>query len=223
MQSKWPRLIVALDIEDRNKIDKAVKSLRLKVKKFKVGLIPFSKFGPDIIREIKKRKADVFLDLKLYDIPNTMKKAARIAAEFGVWAFTIHAKSGQSALSQLKSDLASFCRKKRLKRPLIIGVTELTSTSSSKKKILKLVKACVKAGLDGVVCSAKEAKFIRTRYKKLKIITPGIRPLGFRGDDQRRVTTAKQAFAEGADYIVVGRPIVEQKDYLEAARKVLSC
>jgi orotidine-5'-phosphate decarboxylase len=222
MKSKWSRLIVALDVEDKDKILKVVTSLSEKVGKFKIGLIAFSKFGPLAVALIRRRKLEVFLDLKFYDIPNTMKRAARIAARLGVWAFTVHAKSGQQALEELKKDLVLFCRKNRLRRPLIIGVTELTSTASSRLKVLRLAGLCHKAGLDGVVCSAREASLIKRKYKSLKVITPGIRPARSRGDDQKRITTASQAFNDGADYIVVGRPIIEQKDYLKAAGEVLS-
>ena len=222
MKSKWSKLIVALDVEDKKRIEKIVKRLSGKVKKFKIGLVPFSKFGPEAVVAVKRRKRDVFLDLKLYDIPNTMNRAARIAAQLGVWAFTVHARSGEKALGGLKRDLAVFCRKKSLRRPLVIGVTELTSKTSSRRKVLNLAGLCAKVGLDGVVCSAREASFIRKKYKNLRIITPGIRPPKSKADDQKRITTASQAFKNGADYIVVGRPIIEQKDHLKAAQEVIS-
>lgn len=222
MKSRWSRLIVALDVEDKEKILKVVNGLPDKVTTFKIGLIAFSKFGPLAVALIRRRKREVFLDLKLYDIPNTMKMASRIAARLGVWAFTVHAKNGRKALGELKKDLASFCSKKGLRRPLIIGVTELTSAASSKAQVLKLVGVCSKAGLDGVVCSAQEAGLVKRKYKNLTVITPGIRPASARGDDQKRVTTASRAFKDGADYIVVGRPIIEKKDYLKAAQEVLS-
>jgi orotidine-5'-phosphate decarboxylase len=223
MQTKWKRLIVALDLEDKDKILKVLEGLSSKVKKFKIGLIAFSKFGPLGVALIKRRGLEVFLDLKLYDIPNTMKKAGRIAAQIGVWAFTVHAKSGLKTLCEVKRDLVLYCSKKKLRRPLLIGVTELTSNPASKTKVLALAGICAKAGLDGVVCSAHEASLIRRKYRRLKIITPGIRPVRAKANDQKRVTTASQAFRSGADYIVVGRPIIDEKDYLKAAKEVLSC
>ncbi|MBN2120261.1 MAG: orotidine-5'-phosphate decarboxylase [Candidatus Omnitrophica bacterium] len=217
----WQRLIVALDCEDKIKIKRILAALCPKVKKFKIGLISYVRFGPSLIKMVKNSGADVFLDLKFFDIPNTMEKAAFSAAELGAWALTVHIKAGIDSLCRLKKALADFCRKKKLKRPLILGVSELTSESCSKDKVLRLAGLASKAKLDGIICSPKEAPFIKKKYKNLKIITPGIRSNQDLKQDQKRTSSAKEAL-KAADYIVVGRPIIGKRDCLKAAKEILS-
>jgi len=140
----------------------------------------------------------------------------------GCWAFTVHIKAGEEALRAVKKEVAKAARKGKLSRPLILGVTELTSKKSSGNKVLQLAGIAQRSGLDGVVASAREAGRIKKKYH-LKVVTPGIRPPGAGKADQKRVATAGFALAQGAVYIVVGRPIIEQKDYLKAAEAVLGC
>ncbi|MDD3296292.1 MAG: orotidine-5'-phosphate decarboxylase [Candidatus Omnitrophica bacterium] len=218
---KWKKLIVALDLEDKGKIYNAVRKLSPKGVKFKIGSIAFTKFGPALVKTIIGKGIDVFLDLKLYDIPNTMKEASKTYVQMGCWAFTVHIKSGPKALREVKKEITAAARKLKVRRPLVLGVTELTSEAADRKSVLSLARAAKACGLDGVIASAKEAALIK-RNCKLKVITPGIRaPEGARGD-QRRVATANFAFAQGADYVVVGRPIISQKDYLKAAKGILA-
>ncbi|MFA7677437.1 MAG: orotidine-5'-phosphate decarboxylase [Candidatus Omnitrophota bacterium] len=219
--TKWEKLIVALDLENKKKIQNAVNKLFRKGVKFKIGSIAFTKFGPSLVKEMVGKGVDVFLDLKLYDIPNTMKEASRSYVQMGCWAFTVHIKSGAKALREVKKEITATARKLKARRPLVLGVTELTSESADKKSVLSLARLAKACGLDGVIASAKEAALIK-RNCRLKVITPGIRAGGGQRGDQKRVATAGFAFAQGADYIVVGRPIINEKDYLKAARDILA-
>ncbi|MFA6281418.1 MAG: orotidine-5'-phosphate decarboxylase [Candidatus Omnitrophota bacterium] len=223
MKRDWEKLIVALDLNSEKEIVRAVKVLAPKKAKFKIGSIAFTKFGPALVKKFTRKNIDIFVDLKLYDIPNTMKETARVITEMNCWAFTVHIKSGLEALSAVRDEVKKVAQEKNIRRPLILGVTELTSAKASPEDVLKLVKVAFDAKLDGVIASPQEAKSIKAKFKKaLKVVTPGIRsPLDDKGD-QKRITTAKTAIASGADFIVVGRPIISKEDYLKAAEEVLS-
>ncbi|UCG34628.1 MAG: orotidine-5'-phosphate decarboxylase [Candidatus Omnitrophota bacterium] len=220
MPKPWNKLIVALDLTSQKKIKEVIKTLSPKVKKFKVGLIAYTRFGPKIINWAKEAGADVFLDFKLYDIPNTMIETAKTFIESGVWAFTVHLKAGQEALESLKGALTKEARLRKKRRPLIIGVTELTSQKASLNKVLQLAEVARKSKIDGVVCSVWEAKQIKEKFG-LCTITPGIRAKK-EGDDQKRIATVKDALKNRVDYFVVGRPIIKEKDYLKAANQILA-
>lgn len=219
----WDKLIVALDLEDKGKIQEVINSLSGKGVKVKIGSIAFTKFGPDFVREIVGQSIDVFLDLKLYDIPNTMRKTAGIIVELGCWAFTVHIKAGKEALAAVKKEVENRAAKLKRRKPLILGVTELTSEDADVRQVGKLVDIAADVGLDGVITSAREVSFIKKQNKdiSLKLVVPGIRQSGAEQGDQKRVFTAGFAFSHGADYIVVGRPIIKEEDYLLAARHIL--
>jgi orotidine-5'-phosphate decarboxylase len=218
----WDRLIVALDLDNHPEIEKAVKALAPKKVKFKVGSIAFTKFGPDLVKKFIKQKIDVFLDLKLYDIPHTMEETAAVITEMGCWAFTVHIRAGSQALGAVKERVERLAKADNLRKPLILGVTELTSSSVTRQEVLALAEKAYHAGIDGVIASAKEAAAIKQKFGgKLKVVTPGIRNPNDEAGDQKRVTTAEVAFRSGADYIVVGRPIISNKDYLAAAQAIL--
>ena len=127
MQRPWDRLIVALDVTSERRVKEIVKTLSPKVKKFKVGLIAYTRFGPKVIKWVKDWGADVFLDFKLFDIPNTMAEITKAFVELGVWAFTVHIKVGEDSLNFLKREIAKQAVSLDRKAPLMIGVTELTS------------------------------------------------------------------------------------------------
>lgn len=220
MSNHWEKLIVALDLEDKNEINNVVKTLSPKGVKFKIGSIAFTKFGPDFVREFIKQGIDIFLDLKLYDIPNTMKRTAAVIAEMGCWAFTVHIKAGAQALAAVGEEVIATAKRNKISKPLVLGVTELTSSQVPKSKVLDLVDVAVRVGMDGVIASPQEIRLIKKEHK-IKVVTPGIRSLDNDKGDQKRVATAKFAFSEGADFIVVGRPIINQKDYLAAATRIL--
>ena len=187
MAKPWNKLIVALDVTSQSKLERIVIKLSPKVKKFKIGLIAYTRFGPKIVKEVTKRGGQVFLDFKLFDIPNTMVETAKAFVDLGVWAFTVHLKAGEEALKYLKQEIKKEAKRKRKKAPLIIGVTELTSKKVSPEKVLKLAKVARSAKIDGVVCSVWEAKTIKQKFG-LKTITPGIRAKKG-ADDQKRVAT----------------------------------
>ncbi len=221
MKSKnvWNKLIVALDLESKRKIKRVVNNLYPRVKIFKIGLIGYTLCGPEIVSWIIKKGGKVFLDLKLYDIPHTISTAAKVMTRMGVWAFTVHIKAGKEALVSLKEDVAREAKEKKLTRPLIIGVTELTSQQARVSAVLRLAQVAYESGLDGVVCSVWEAEEIKKRFA-LKVFCPGIRK-GTVADDQKRVATVKEAQKKGVDYFIAGRPIVTARDYLTAAEELL--
>ncbi len=213
------KLIVALDVSSFKKAKKLVDRLSPCVNIFKVGSELFTCCGPQILRYITKKRKKIFLDLKFFDIPNTIEKACLAAARHNVFMLTLHASGGRE---MLKKAADAFGGNK--KRPLLIGVTVLTSmkTKNVTKDVIKLVGIAKKAGLDGVVSSPKETKQIKKTYgKKMVIVNPGVRPAWAKKDDQKRITTPKEAIQNGADFIVVGRPITKAKDPQKAAKNIL--
>lgn len=189
----------------------------------KVGLELFCAGGPAIVRSLHERGFEIFLDLKFNDIPNTVARACRVAAELDVWMLTVHTLGGVDMLRQAVAGLADHPR-----RPLLVGVTVLTSQDGPDlaklgfggdvaAQVERLAGLGRDAGLDGVVCSAHEAARIRDRYgSDLLRITPGVRPQGSGSDDQRRPTTPRAALDSGADYLVIGRPITRAEQPLDA-------
>ncbi|MCK5393074.1 MAG: orotidine-5'-phosphate decarboxylase, partial [Candidatus Omnitrophica bacterium] len=218
----WDKLIVALDLEDKSSIAEVVNSLYVQRVKFKIGSIAFTKYGPDFLKTFIDKGADVFLDLKLYDIPNTMKRTAAVIAEMGCWAFTVHLQAGKDALTEVKDEVFKTSERLGIRKPLILGVTVLTSQVSDCKSVMDLAKIGNEVKLDGVISSPQESAVIKEQYPNLKVITPGIRINSQGLGDQKRVTTARYALTEGkADFVVVGRPIIKEKDYFNAALRVL--
>ena len=221
MDNIWEKLIVALDLEKKIEIENVVDALAPKGVKFKIGSIAFTKFGPDFVRGFISQGIDIFLDLKLYDIPHTMAKTSSIITELGCWAFTVHISSGGEALGAVKGAVADTVRRLSKPAPLILGVSVLTSSEATQVQINNLVKRAGFVGLGGVIASAHDVKEIKKNFPKLKVVTPGIRNLLDKRGDQKRIATASVAFANGADYIVVGRPIIGKGDYLKAAEDIL--
>jgi orotidine-5'-phosphate decarboxylase len=224
--SRKPKIILALDV---NNVKQALRFVRLvypAIKIFKVGLQLYTACGPKIIQDIRKTGAEVFLDLKFNDIPNTMAAAAQEALKYKVAMFTVHTLSGPTALKEV----ANVCRGSKTK---VLGVTILTSICPHFLKDLKikrtlseealyLAKMAKRCGLDGVVSSPEEAKIIRKNLgKNFLIVTPGIRPKRAGVDDQKRCATPQEAVKAGADFIVIGRPILEAKDPLSATQEIL--
>ena len=225
------RLIFALDVPSLKEVKKWVRLLKGYVGVFKVGKELFTACGPKVIDIIHQSGGKVFLDLKFHDIPNTAAKAGAVAARLGVKMFNVHTLGGLDMMEAVREAVDKTC--KRGRRPIILGVTILTSMNEKamkevgiqgpvKKRVLYLAGLAKKAGFDGVVASPLEAKDIKKRFgKDFIIVTPGIRMPDSKPDDQNRTMTPKQAIAAGADYIVVGRPIREAKDPVEAANKIL--
>jgi orotidine-5'-phosphate decarboxylase len=221
-----PKLILALDVDSYRQALRWVNLLYPKVKIFKLGPQLYTACGPKIIQDIRKIGAEVFLDLKFNDIPRTMAKAAQQAMRHKVALFTVHTLSGPAALKEV----ANICQGSNTK---VLGVTLLTSICpyflkdlgirrSLSSEVLYLAGMAKRCGLDGVVCSVQEARIIRKHLgKNFIILTPGIRPAGTAKNDQKRTGTASEAIAAGANFIVVGRPIIQAKDPLSVVKEIL--
>jgi len=223
------RLILALDVPEHDYALEIVDKYSEYVNIFKVGLELFTSCGPKIVEDIKERGKKVFLDLKFHDIPNTVSKAALAATRLGVYMFNLHASGGLEMMKRCKDSVVEVCLKENIDRPKILAVTVLTSLS---REILKdelgiqyglrthvrhLSALALKAGLDGVVASAREVEIIRNHCGKgFLIVTPGIRPSWTPPDDQKRTMTPKDAIREGSDYLVIGRAVLQQPDPLKA-------
>lgn len=216
------KIILALDVDTLTKARYFVNRLYPKVKIFKVGPHLFTAFGPRVIDIIHKKKASVFLDLKFHDIPNTVSNAVRQAVKLRVKMLTLHISGGEEMLKTAVKSVSEEAKRLKVKRPLLIGVTVLTSQKSSPQAILKLAKLGLDCGLDGVVCSVREAAFLRGRIKKkFLIITPGIRADDAVCDDQKRTATVSEAIRAGSDFLVVGRPVLKAKDPLKAVKELI--
>jgi orotidine-5'-phosphate decarboxylase len=216
-----PALILALDIPTFKKAKEIVIKMYPLVRIFKVGPILFTGSGPAIIDFINKKGGEVFLDLKFHDIPNTVAEAARQVTRLGVKMFTLHISGGREMLQKACLAVNEESKKLRISRPLLIGITVLTSQKVAGRQVLDLAIEGISGGLDGVVCSVKEAKMLREKIKKdFLIVTPGIRPAETASGDQVRVATPEDAVKAGSDYLVVGRPILEASDPLKAAETI---
>ncbi len=226
------RLIVALDVDTFGRAKSLVDVLSPEVDIFKVGIAPFTDFGHEIMEELSKRGKKIFLDLKFHDIPNTVRNAAQAAAKKGVFMMNFHCLGGKKMLEAAVRGCDEACAAGN-KRPILLGVTVLTSMGESDleeigvagpvdKRVMALAGLAKASGLDGVVASAREARMIKEKEGRgFLVVTPGVRPHWADEGDQKRVLTPKQAITEGADYIVVGRPIIGADDPLAAARKII--
>ncbi|OGX43416.1 MAG: orotidine 5'-phosphate decarboxylase [Omnitrophica WOR_2 bacterium RIFCSPLOWO2_12_FULL_51_24] len=222
------KLIVALDMKTLDEAKEAVKKLSPVVKVFKVGIGLFTLYGLDAVKLVHDGGAKVFLDLKFHDIPNTVAHAVRSAAKLGVFMVNIHTLGGSEMMMR-----AAEAVRESDNKPKLLGVTVITSMDQSsigevgidkkiEDEVVSLARLGKDSGLDGVVASPNEVSLIRKNLgKDFMIVTPGIRPAGAKRDDQKRIMTPADAIRSGADYIVVGRPIIETKDPLEAARKII--
>lgn len=216
-------IILALDVATPEKAKRFVSGLYPKIKTFKVGLQLFTLCGPEIIKFIIGKRAEVFLDLKFFDIPNTVANAVRQAVRLKVRMLTLHISGGEQMLKAAVDAAKKEAALAGVKKPLLIGVTVLTSQEARPEAILKMAKLGLASGLDGVVCSAREAAYLRKKIKnKFYIITPGIRPAEAKADDQKRVASAGAAIKAGSNFLVIGRPILEAANPLQAAGDILS-
>lgn len=209
-------IVVALDFPNMKQALSMADQLDPSLCRVKVGKELYTATGPAILEELHKRNYEVFLDLKFHDIPNTCAKAVGVAADLGVWMVNVHASGGQRMMEAARNEL-----EKKSHKPLLIGVTVLTSMEQSDlagvgldvepmKQVERLAKLTQSSGLDGVVCSAREVALIRDVCgPDFLTVTPGIRPEGSEIGDQKRVMTPKQAVETGVDYMVIGRPIAQ--------------
>ena len=228
------RLIVALDVESVADAERLVDRLQGLVTRFKIGSQLFTAAGPGAVEAIQKRGAEVFLDLKFHDIPNTVAGAAREATRMGVLMFNVHASGGRAMMAAAAEGAANAAREMGRRRPIVLAVTVLTSldratvgrelrvADSVEGHVLHLADLAAAAGLDGCVASPQEIGALRlSRGASWVIVTPGVRPAGSAPGDQSRIATPGAAMSAGAHYLVVGRPITAAPDPARAAEAVL--
>lgn len=225
-----PRIIVALDFPSEQPALALADQLNPAMCRLKVGKELFTCSGPALVRSLQDRGFEVFLDLKFHDIPNTTSAAVAAAADLGVWMVNVHASGGEKMMVACRERLETFGQD----RPLLIAVTVLTSmsqedlfgigiTATPEQQVSRLATLTRNCGLDGVVCSAQEATFLkREQGSDFKLITPGIRPLTADKGDQQRIMTPSDAIKAGSDYLVIGRPITQAPDPLAALEAIHS-
>ncbi len=227
MQENEARVIVALDFPDRTKAEALVDRLDPSLCRLKVGKEMFTRYGPPLVEELRKRGFEIFLDLKFHDIPNTVAAACDAAADLEVWMMNLHASGGRRMMENARERL-----EKRSQRPLLVAVTILTSLTADEiaevgyrggpaENVLRLAKLTKASGLDGVVCSPLEAVELRREIgPEFLLVTPGVRPKASTQDDQRRVMTPGEAIKSGSSYLVVGRPITASDDPIDALKMI---
>lgn len=221
------KLIVALDFPTVEQALVFVKPLNPQMCKLKVGFELFVAAGPDFVKVLVDQGFDVFLDLKFHDIPNTVASACVAASKLGVWMMNVHASGSDKMMRTAKQALVD-CNSKTI----LISVTVLTSMdekqlsainieNTAEKQVKHLAALTKESGLDGVVCSAKEAQVLRKLMgEDFLLVTPGIRPVGSNAGDQSRVMTPREAAAAGVSYIVVGRPITQAEEPLSVIKQI---
>ena len=222
------KIIVALDYEKESDALALVDQIDPNLCRLKVGKEMFTTLGMNFVKQLHQRHFDVFLDLKYHDIPNTVARAVRSAADLGVWMVELHASGGLRMMEEAKRILGPYGKD----APLLIAVTVLTSmedldllqigiNASPMEQVLRLAHLTQRAGLDGVVCSPQEVEILRNACgEEFKLVTPGIRPTGADFGDQRRVMTPAAAIRAGSDYLVIGRPITKADNPVEVLRSI---
>jgi orotidine-5'-phosphate decarboxylase len=238
MQSPQPsakdRLVLALDIDSDREALGIVDETGECVGLFKVGHQLFTACGPDIVRRIIDRGGKVFLDLKYHDIPATVAKASAEAVKLGVTIFNVHALGGLDMMKAAAESAKETAYKLGVPLPLMLAVTVLTSMDekslrkelkimrSLQREVIHLARLAQRAGLHGVVASPQEIRMLRRGVRgELIILTPGVRPVWAGKDDQKRTMTPAEAVAAGADYFVIGRPVLKAEDRKAAVKKIL--
>ena len=222
------KIIVALDYEKESDALALVDQIDPSLCRLKVGKEMFTTLGMNFVKQLHQRNFDVFLDLKYHDIPNTVARAVRSAADLGVWMVDLHASGGLRMMEEAKRILEPYGKD----APLLIAVTVLTSmedldllqigiNASPMEQVLRLAHLTQRAGLDGAVCSPQEVEILRNACgAEFKLVTPGIRPIGADFGDQRRVMTPTAAIRAGSDYLVIGRPITKADNPAEVLRSI---
>lgn len=235
MSALSDKIIVALDVPTKEEALAIVEELGDRVGAYKIGMQLYNACGPEILEEVYKRNGKVFLDLKFHDIPNTVSSAARVVANLGVFMFNVHAAGGSAMMKAAAAALTEEAAKLGKEKPLLIAVTVLTSMSEEelrgeigvgremKEQVAALAKLAQESGLDGVVASPQEIKIIREVCgDDFLIVTPGIRPADAGVDDQKRIKTPKDAVEDGADYLVIGRPITKAENRSAAVAAIVA-
>jgi orotidine-5'-phosphate decarboxylase len=230
------RIVLALDVDTSDEAVELVKKLTGYVGVFKIGMQLFNTAGPNIVHRVHDLGGRVFLDLKLHDIPNTVGAAAKVLTRLNTFMFNVHAAGGREMMRQAAEASLKEAEKIGIEAPLILAVTVLTSIAQKElveelcvtemqlgELVVKWATMAQESGLGGVVCSPQEIIPIRQSCgPDFKIVTPGIRPLWSAPNDQKRITTPRQALDMGADYMVIGRPIIQAADPCAAAQKIIA-
>lgn len=222
-------VIVALDFPGLEQAMEMARQLNPQDCRVKVGKELFTRCGPQVVDALHQLGFEVFLDLKFHDIPNTTAMAVKAAAEMGVWMVNVHCTGGLKMMAACREVL----EQRQGSKPLLIGVTVLTSMEQEdlagigldvapQEQVLRLAQLARQAGLDGLVCSAQEARVLKQQWPTGQLVTPGIRPAGSANDDQKRILTPLQAMQAGSDYLVIGRPITRAADPAVAVREILA-
>ena len=225
------RIIVALDVDNREKALSLIRQLP-EAEIFKIGLKLFTAEGPGLLEEIRNLGKNIFLDLKFHDIPNTVAGAVRMGVRHGAYMMTLHTSGGMEMMTSAVKEASEEARDRGLAKPLLLGISVLTSlkdeqlkemgvVSNTANQVLRLAHLAKEAGLDGIVCSPKEIELIKRELgDSLLIVTPGIRPVWAAAQDQKRIMTPKKALQKGTDYLVIGRPIIAAASPQEAFLKI---
>jgi len=226
------RIIIALDVQTKEEGITLVSKLK-DARTFKVGLELFIAEGPALFKKLKALRKDVFLDLKIHDIPNTVAGAVRSAFRHGVQMMTVHASGGREMMARAAETARQVSEELGRPKPILLGVTVLTSLKGADleeigmgpdvaRQVVRLAGLAKAAGMDGVVCSPQEIEVLRKEFgRDLVIVTPGIRPLWAAAQDQKRIMTPAEAVAKGADYLVIGRPVTGAPSPQEAFLKIV--
>jgi orotidine-5'-phosphate decarboxylase len=229
------KIIVALDVENEKEAYDLVKLLSPPVSCYKVGMRLYTACGPRIIQGLKELGVKVFLDLKFHDIPNTVASTVEVAAGFGIEMFNIHLSGGREMIQAAVKAAGQSAEESGKAKPLVLGVTVLTSLNEKmlrgevgiekqlEQHVVDLSLMGKECGINGVVASPREAALIRKECgAEFLIVSPGVRPLWAASGDQQRVFTPRLAMEAGADYMVIGRPIIEHRSPREALEMILS-
>lgn len=228
-----PRIIVAMDYDNADDCFHMAKRLSPNYCRLKVGKELFTACGPRVVEYLMRLGFDVFLDLKFHDIPNTVAKAVKAAAQLGVWMVNVHASGGQRMMIATRKILDQHAQHHNGHKPLLVGVTVLTSLEAQdlldigimeapEAHVLRLTKLAQNCGLDGVVCSAREASLLRSQFgKQIALVTPGIRLENSPADDQKRTLTPAAAIQAGSSYLVIGRPITRSHDPVGTCKAII--
>lgn len=225
-------LIVALDFQEWEPCQKLLEELQGLVKIYKIGSELFTAHGWKAVERVQKSGAEVFLDLKLHDIPTTVARTSRVIAERGIFMFNVHTLGGLEMMREARKAIEGKFSKGR--RPLLLGVTVLTSHTQAtlskelgisqplSEEVIRLARLAKEAGLDGVISSPEETEHLRKEFgNDFVLVTPGIRPPGSEPHDQRRFLSPREAKACGANYLVVGRPITATSHPRETTQEIL--
>jgi orotidine-5'-phosphate decarboxylase len=226
---KDSRIIVALDFSSERQVMDFTAQLEPSMCKLKVGKELFTLAGPTLVRQLIDKGFNVFLDLKFHDIPNTVARACKVAADMGIWMLNVHALGGRNMLLAAREAIETTTTP-----PLLIAVTILTSmgqqdlqeiglSGNAEDNVLRLAALTQEAGLDGVVCSSREVSCLRqAQGETFTLVTPGIRPAGSDAGDQKRIMTPTDAIQAGSNYLVIGRPITQSRDPVQTLETINS-